>query len=477
MFEAATENFVKVVGRDALLPPPSLESAINCKPLSLVVKLQPKWPWQSPTYIPQPFRLLETLEKCKEREEGLSLMCQKLTEFKNSLNVMVKGKIGCEILHLFDINVKGQDSICLHVDFGAINRADVQVPALAEFLKKVYLDPENTFVQWMKKHSRHKLCLIIGTFYTTEHSSICVSTKKSVSQEAKVETSAHITFKEKFSMSDQETKRLMIPAYTTIAYKVCDVNVTANGALELVTFGSPNLLSTEIDLGVDLQEQQSSDNGHPTINVPWEVFLETTSEEKRRLYRFYKAVIDMPCCLKPLRALIMEVLSATENGDHQSAFDYKDMEEMFSKFPIDWKTLLSLLGFTTSEEIITISNESFSTTMLHSACFLVEALLEMCDDQYIVLKESNEKQYTALLNMISQSSCVFVDCNDVITGIPEDMRVSTHGIVSNPQYDGGHSWELHGIKEQCITKQPQTKADIFCVILRMLLEFANVYRG
>ncbi|XP_002740828.1 pejvakin-like [Saccoglossus kowalevskii] len=259
MFEAATSHFVDVVGRDTLQPPPSLEAAIHCKPLSLVVKQQPKWPWQTPVLEPQPFKLTEVLLRDRpvtEKEDKLPVLrleTKQMTEFRNDISLTVKGKLGFEIANTFNLELEGSNTINVHVNFGVVKRTDVDVPTLAEALTGVYLDADNAFVKWWrKKKKKQTLCLIVGVFFTATDSRLTVTTQRSATEKAGISlpNMPVLSLGEEVSKEDNHFNYLLVPAFTTIAYKVCEFNVTVNGALELSTFGSP-VLQSEVDGSVN----------------------------------------------------------------------------------------------------------------------------------------------------------------------------------------------------------------------------------
>ncbi|XP_070570426.1 uncharacterized protein [Ptychodera flava] len=469
MFEVAAENFVEIVGKGSLIPSPSLEASIHCKPLSLVIQHLPKWPWQSPMYTPQPFKLHEVLEKSgRERHHGLPIISRKLVEFHNSMSLMARGKLGCRIVTVLRLNVQGSDSIDVQVNLGTIFRSDVDVPLLAEYLKTVYLNKDNMLVKSMGDARKQRLCVIVGRFYTSRESTIRVMTKKSSATEATLSAAIPYVASMEASVSQAEesnqTHFVTLPKFTTIAYKVCELDVGVNGALALMTFGSPALRRTEFDKGPCTSPD--GDFNFPSAAI---TFTSLSSDNKQRLLQLYREVIASPCCIQPLLEVISRVTDTSDGEDDRKPIDVKNIDEKFEYWPVEWKNVLSHIGFSITEDAL-LADESLSVGMLESTRVLLEALSELSDHQCQVLSESDGSQLAELEKSLNKVAEQELDSMDENSNIPQNLKATLKKLTSPPPSIADTAeWSYSMLSDEAKERDPMATPECNIELLRVVL--------
>ncbi|XP_077998668.1 uncharacterized protein LOC144451647 [Glandiceps talaboti] len=399
MFEATTKIFVNTVGLDTLLPPPSLEEAIDCKPLALITKERPLFGWKA-VYVPSPYSL-EHITRCTDdgHRSSIKLQTDQLGEVKTSSTYKVTGKIGSKFSKFFNLRVQGSSSINLEADFGKVNRYSVEIPTLVDFLAKAKLKESHHFAKKVINDKRRKFYIIVGTVYSMDDITIQAISRNKLNEEFEVEAVKMIPsveIGEKVSLNYSVYSKFVIPKERTLAFKMIKVEINDDGSFKII--GRHRRL---LSRGAHFRPLMTDD----IPDIIGEVDKLFLTDKKYRLFNFYQGVISAPCCIDGFLEVIKNLLEARQDVSKQDQ-SCINIEDKLKDLPVDWKQLLSPLGITGSSDCITNTTTTregiYVHSLLQSACHLLRPLSDLSDDQCMALAKCKSDIFNEILDLLKK---------------------------------------------------------------------------
>ena len=123
MFEAAVTKFAKQVGDDEFIPASSVADADKHEVLSVVVKKNRRWFWQSAKYYPTDFKLQDIV-----REKNVVIPSKTvplMPSYEKTHKLSVHGKLGGKLKEVLEMEVNGSDSIDLESTFSKVQKTEI----------------------------------------------------------------------------------------------------------------------------------------------------------------------------------------------------------------------------------------------------------------------------------------------------------------------------------------------------------------
>ncbi|KAL3854229.1 hypothetical protein ACJMK2_013504 [Sinanodonta woodiana] len=225
MFSAACHQLVNSVGKDMLIPVPSLDEQNNVKPLQLVVMENKRtfFYLTKCSYHPTEFQLTDILEECSPISEEKTDRVLNL-DYRNKINFSLKGKVGFDLFP--DISVVGQntsDPLTIEVKFGRVVKTEVDKKMLMEELKKRKLNLHHPFIEQVRKNKNKAIYLVTGVVHSTEEGRIEMF--KNLDSKAGAFAKMPLMLSENAEANIEKIKVLGLESDTALAYSVHELDI------------------------------------------------------------------------------------------------------------------------------------------------------------------------------------------------------------------------------------------------------------
>lgn len=402
MFEAAVTKFTKSVGEGTLRPVPSLDASDLCKPFNVVVKKNRRWFWQTAKYEPTPFKLHQLLTDESPLESDVKTVTEEFITYNKVSKFSVKGSIGAKLKDLFDAELDGSDSILVEAKLGKVNKVAVDVPSLMGVVDKRSIKLNHDFIEQVRENKRKVLCVIVSSVVTTADTTI----HSHVDWELKEKFAADkgpIHGETSGSVNDDKDKIFTVPSDTTLAYQVYELKVSGTGKMELMVeketkggFDAEDEVDAPLSEDFELQEVLKGINS-------------LSQDAKNQYVTAVLRIMDTPKLIDPLLVLVKQAYHSADTGTAKET-TLADLEKTFGKDK-DVIDVLKTIGFDFQPD----GRVQFPTKqidLLKSSRVLLEALIELDDDELMALKDCDSnvaKPIIALLQHGIQGKSVDLD--------------------------------------------------------------------
>lgn len=394
MFEATVSKFVKEVGKESLIPVPSLDEANRCRPFQVVVKKNRRWFWQSAKYEPSPFQLHQLLVS-QNAFDDVTVSTRKLATYNKTYEFDVKGKTGAKLVSVVDLEVGGSDTISVESKFGEITKFEVDQPAFMGKVAERRVDVKHEFVEQVRGDARRTLCVVVGAAQLAEDGTVHMH----IDKEGDVEEDASAISKKvsgeeaDVSVGDKSDKDLVIPAGTPLAFNLCELLVKADGSLELMV--EENSLGGFEDTGdsVDGPEVEAILEGL-SLQEQFEAVKGLEEQEKLALTSSILNICTTPVDVETLLKLLKDgQRSATQTPTKTGTLQVK------GEFA-DAQLVLRAAGFVVEDN----GNMTYPTEarpLLDAIRSVFEALMELDDDSTVALSKVPTEQAPAVMGVLA----------------------------------------------------------------------------
>ncbi|KAL3854079.1 hypothetical protein ACJMK2_013359 [Sinanodonta woodiana] len=345
MFSAACHQLVNSVGKDTLIPVPSLDEQDNVKPLQLVVmkKKRKFFFFTRCSYHPTEFQLTDVLQdtspiSVKVAEEVLSSDYQRTTKFS------LKGKFGFDLVQdIMDVDLETSDTVAIQIKFGKVAKTEVDKPVLMQELMKRKLNLDHPFIKQVRKNKNKVLCLVTGVVHLTEEGHI----NRDTSLDTKAEASGKIlhNLSTNAEVDVEKNRELGLANNTALAYNVNELNVSLeDGSLEMImALGlhggfKDSFAYDEVDTSVDLNKKDID------LQYPEEIFqaiLDLPEKDRNELTSVILKMMSVPRDIQ----IFIKLVEKLESQKTQN-INVQDLEKQLLTQKPSWLYLLELAGIT-----------------------------------------------------------------------------------------------------------------------------------
>lgn len=240
MFAKATTNLLSEIDPDgSLVAVRRLNDSDKITPLALIIKRNRFWFWQKPKYIPAGFTLNDLLLSGNQPIQPVV----KETDFLKYSGVFSKEMSGTVDAGVdagvggVNMGVEGKGATKLQSSFGSLRKEELDVHKLLQDSKDKQLDVKHDLMEQVRERRWRVFGLVRERVFTTQECTVLEEQGETGSCSAltKVLTPVKIkvSVEKKGNLEADSNVSLTIPANTTLAYSIIELEVKANGQYEL----------------------------------------------------------------------------------------------------------------------------------------------------------------------------------------------------------------------------------------------------
>ncbi|KAK3595366.1 hypothetical protein CHS0354_008791 [Potamilus streckersoni] len=345
MFSAACHQFVNSVGKNTLIPVPSLDEQDNVKPLQLVImkKKRKFFFFTKYSYHPTEFQLTEVLQDSSPisvavEEEVLS------SDYQRTTKLSLKGKFGFDLVQdIMDVDLETSDTVTIQVKFGKVVKTEVDKSVLMQELRKRKLNLQHPFIKQVRQNKNKVLCLVTGVAHLTEEGHI----NRDTTLDAKADASGKVLHKlsTNAEVDVEKSRELGLASNTALAYNVNELNVSLEDgsmemvmALELHGGFQDSLDYDEVDASLDLHKQDKD------FQNPEEVFQAILDLPEKDRSELRSVILNMMSLPRDIQIFI-KLVEKLESQEAQE-INVQDLQKQLLTPRQSWLYLLELAGIT-----------------------------------------------------------------------------------------------------------------------------------
>ncbi|XP_067936027.1 pejvakin-like [Watersipora subatra] len=231
MFARVAHQLVKSIGPDIYFPSPSIGSATNIAPLSLVVRKSSKWWLVEDSHYPTNFSLQDVLEGSPlsvDMEEEKDLV-----SFNASSTIKITASLSAQLKSFFESELKDVDNIGLEAKLGDLHISQVNEQSLIDQLRTRKLNMNHELVKELAGKDRRALCIVTAVVKTAAPASINSTLNIDVSGDEDVKLPA-VGEEGKGEVTKGRTRALILPVGTVLAYEIVELAVSSQGAMRVM---------------------------------------------------------------------------------------------------------------------------------------------------------------------------------------------------------------------------------------------------
>ncbi|ESP03200.1 hypothetical protein LOTGIDRAFT_171685 [Lottia gigantea] len=374
MFSATAHQVAKALGKETLLPVPSINTADNIEILRIVIKKRRKWLFftRKPHYETTEFTLSDVLLGEHQKEfEVLPLDTHVLTAYNSKSNLSLKGKFGADLTkELLDVKLGSTDSVVVSSQLGVLNKTEISTPKLLHLLEKKKIDLHHPLISVVKDNGHKTLCIITSIIHLKDNGKIT----SDVDLEGDGEfDSKPLSVDLEGDVKEDKSKSMVIPKNTSIAFSMVELLVSVkDGSIQVI-------LSHDENGGFTTENFDVTDGPvHP--ECPEEILKVFKENGKcKEVLRSVQHLLQTPKSIRSLMELEVELshdLNILQAYTKQNLYDEFDMEESHNYHPF-----LLLADFHFKDEKLLIPDESSS---MFNACHFLLTLLHELDEDNIL---------------------------------------------------------------------------------------------
>ncbi|XP_050418723.1 pejvakin [Patella vulgata] len=437
MFSATAHQVATALGKDTLLPVPSINTADNIDVLRVVIKKRRKWLFFSrkPHYEATEFTLSDLLVK---DSSGLGIKdvptdTHVLTTYNSKTDFSLKGKFGADLTkELLDVKLGTADAVNVSSQLGTLIKTELTTPKLLALLCHKKINIDHPIVKVARGDGRKSLCVITSVIQLQDDGIISSHVNLDVSGEMDSKLADVDT-----DINEDKSKSMTIPKNTTMAFSMIELLISLkDGAFEL-------LLSPDDDGGFTEHEVESIDGNFKERGTK-DLFnvIRSTDKTKQALLAVQQ-LLEQPKSIKPLNELFREV-EVSLDLDIPRMYTMEDLQQDFNLDPNHTcLPFLNIADFVVTDESITIPDSSSSGVF--DAFHLLLTLLDELDDGVItqlslalMVTETTRKILPILKKLVDSKETVKLTKEEVenITAIPIDSLLTALNIkIQNDSLD------------------------------------------
>ncbi|KAM4735024.1 gasdermin Eb [Anableps anableps] len=461
MFAIATKNLVEEVDDGGLLiPVSSLNDTIGL--LTVVVKRKRLWFWQKPKYVPTDFNLNDLLT-------GDSPITPVVSEtdfikYSGTFGDNIQGNIGASVAKA-TLNLESKDSSKLQSSFGSLKKEVVDVQKLLRDSKDRVLDMSHSLIQQTKKKQKKVFGIVKERIVTTQPCSVIEEVQQEGQCGGCLSSSGpkafKIALKENGSLSKDSSVTMEIPAHTTIAYGLIELEIKHDGHFELCVMSGGGF---EVDGHVEKPLLGLS--AHP---VPENHLLQ---QELEKLKGHFQLLSALPASTKS--SLLQHITELMQDpaavGALQNALDWMYLGKKLS---------LNNAGLMESQqkniqaifEVLEQSGAEESTqrpvfTALH---LTVSALDELPDECLPVLRICSNPATLQILELLVQCASGNQETTLSSSALPDDVYERTETLFASSNVSVRRDNDVIQAK---IRNEPGNHPLILCIAIKSLTSLA-----
>ncbi|KAJ8315739.1 hypothetical protein KUTeg_007889 [Tegillarca granosa] len=227
MFAAVSHQFVQSVGKDSLVPVPSIETGSNIKICYVVMKKEKRkfLFWKKKCYIPYNIPLQDLLVSGKPLNVNPAIDDVFCTYNKDS-TFSLSGKFGAGIMaELMDVTLSASDSVKVKADLGDVTKKEVDPISLIEALKDRQLNTSHTFVKQICGNRKKVLCVVIAVLSLCKDAGISRIDDVESDADVKANLPRTSSAEGEGKFDDKKNRQIGLPKGTVLAYKIVELKI------------------------------------------------------------------------------------------------------------------------------------------------------------------------------------------------------------------------------------------------------------
>ncbi|XP_062394027.1 gasdermin Eb [Sardina pilchardus] len=239
MFAKATTNLLcEVDPEGALVAVHRLNDSDKLAPLALVIKRHRFWFWQRCKYLPTGFCLNDLLEPGSTPIQPV-VEEKDFLKYSGTFGEAVSGTVQAEVGSVGGANMalEGKRSSKLQSSFGTLRKQELDVNALLQDSKDKRLDLEHDLMEQVREKRRRVIGLVRERVFTTQECSVCEEVDDMTTCSGLIglftPTRIKVSVKHSGNLESDSNVSLTIPANTTLAYSLIELEIKAKGRYEL----------------------------------------------------------------------------------------------------------------------------------------------------------------------------------------------------------------------------------------------------
>ncbi|XP_076136757.1 gasdermin Eb [Alosa pseudoharengus] len=241
MFGKATTNLLSEVDPDgSLVPVRRLNDSDKLSPLSLVIKRKRFLFWQRPKYLPTGFTLNDLLQPGSQPIQPVLAEMDFLKysgTFGEKMSSSLETEVGNANALEGQVALEGKSTSKLQSSFGTLRKQELDVCALLQDSKDKKLDMEHDLMEQVRERRRRVFGLVRERVFTTQECSVSEEVDKATTCRGLVgfftPSKIKVSVKHSGNLEADSNVSLTIPANTTLAYSLIELEVKAKGKYEL----------------------------------------------------------------------------------------------------------------------------------------------------------------------------------------------------------------------------------------------------
>ena len=255
MFPAFCRHVVSEVGKDTLIPSPSIDEAKQLLPLNVVTMREKKkfCFFSSIEISTHDISLKDLLTDHDELVEATVKELPYCSINNPATTYLLNWKIGANMNDIIDASVSANDKVEMSVKLGNLLCEEIGDTSFVNALMKRRLDTENTLIKQIKD-TNTVLCVVKGVIKTSQQAEIKLIEKKDCNLEVNSKVAANI------GAAATRFQNMGIEKGTILAYKVWKLNVYLDGGKMdpiMTNYGSGGFFKSD-------EEEQKDSSGGPS---------------------------------------------------------------------------------------------------------------------------------------------------------------------------------------------------------------------
>ncbi|XP_063054572.1 gasdermin Eb isoform X2 [Engraulis encrasicolus] len=237
MFSRATSLLLSEIDPDgSLIAVQRLNDADKLDPLAIVIKRRPSrlWFWKRTKYRPTGFNLNDVLTA----GQSVQAEVKEVDFLKYSGRFEDKGaaSLEAETGSVFKAGLEGKGSSKLQCNFGALKKKEVDIRSLERDSQHKQLDLDHTLMSQLRRGRRSVCVCVRECVFNTQECVVSEEQEESGSCNSilgATPAKIKVSVKQSGSLESDNDVSLTIPACTTLAYSVIELEVDHTGHYEL----------------------------------------------------------------------------------------------------------------------------------------------------------------------------------------------------------------------------------------------------
>ncbi|KAL2083827.1 hypothetical protein ACEWY4_019345 [Coilia grayii] len=260
MFAKATSNLLSEIDTGgSLIPVLRLNDSDKLSPLALVIKRNPFWFWQRPKYQPTGFNLNDVLKGNQTINPEVSE--KDFLKYTGTFEDKMAASLEAEA-PVAEAALEGKGSSRLQCNFGPLRKQELGLSKLVQDSTDKQLELEHVLLSQVRRRRRSVLGLVRECVFNTQECVVSEEQEESGSCNSLLTlftpTKIKVSVKQSGNLESDNDVCLSIPAHTTLAYSIIELEVSHAGHYELCLVQEVRGGFETVDCPKEMQQHVSS---------------------------------------------------------------------------------------------------------------------------------------------------------------------------------------------------------------------------